>query len=82
MKRIFLIGLSVSLAACSTNETTGKQEIDYDKVRAATMLTCAVAPTAAQIAQLYTDNKNVRTTHDAVALMCSAALPIITRDMK
>ncbi len=46
------------------------------------MLTCALAPTAAQIVQLYTDNKDVKTTDQAVALICAAALPIVKTEIK
>lgn len=68
------------VTACTTNDA-GKQVVDYDKVKLAAQLTCALAPSAAQIAQMYTDNKNVKTTKDAVALLCAAALPIIVPEV-
>lgn len=75
-KLIAALALAASLGACAKDDT-GKVALDADKVRIAVMLTCALAPTAAQIAQLYTDNKDVRTTEQATALLCAAALPIV-----
>lgn len=72
-----IVFAAIALGACTTNEA-GKQVVDVEAVKTAALLTCAVAPTAAQIAQMYTDNKNVKTTKDAVALICAAVLPIIT----
>lgn len=76
LKNTLAIATVLVLVACTTNEQ-GKRVIDYEKVRAAALATCVIAPTAAQIAQLYTDNKDVKTTEQAVALLCAAALPVI-----
>lgn len=77
MKTFALIAaLAVALTACQTNDT-GKTSLDPEKVRLAVMLTCALAPTAGEIAKLYTENKAIDTTEKATALLCAAALPIV-----
>ncbi len=76
MNRLALLAIALSLAACSTTDT-GKTSLDPEKVRLAVMLTCALAPTAADIVRLYTENRAVQTTEQATALLCAAALPIV-----
>jgi hypothetical protein len=77
MKRsIVLAAIALCLSACQTNDA-GKTGLDPEKVRLAVLLTCALAPTAADIAKLYTENKAVKTTEQATALLCAAALPIV-----
>lgn len=76
MRKIIALAIACALMGCQTNDA-GKTSIDWEKVRLAATLTCGIAPTAAQVAQLYTDNKSVKTTDHAVALLCAAALPIV-----
>jgi hypothetical protein len=79
MKRFIVLAAAFALAACQTNDA-GKTSLDPEKVRLAVMLTCALAPTAAEIAQLYSENKAIKTTEQATALLCAAALPIVKVD--
>lgn len=76
MKLLIAATTALVLLGCQSTDQA-KTSLDPEKVRLAVLLTCALAPTAAEIAQLYTDNKNVRTTEQATALLCAAALPIV-----
>lgn len=76
MKRLIILAAAFALAACQTNDA-GKTSVDPEKVRVAVMLTCALAPSVAEIAKLYTENKAVKTAEQATALLCAAALPIV-----
>lgn len=73
----FTVIIIFLITACTTNDT-GKKVVDVEAVKRATILTCALAPTAAQIAEIYTDNKNVTKTEHAVALLCAGAAPLVT----
>lgn len=76
MRKLVAVATTCALMGCQTNDA-GKTSVDWEKVRLAATLTCGIAPTAVQVAQLYTDNKNVKTTDHAVALLCAATLPIV-----
>lgn len=70
MRRIIIVGLLV-LDACTKTET-GQRQVDYQAIQNGALVACAVAPTAEQIAALYTSDPNVQKTEQAVAILCAA----------
>lgn len=75
------IGTVLIVGACTT-APDGRKIVDAEKVKNYALLACLIAPTSAQIIQLYTDNKNIETTEQAVEILCKAAAPVIVQEKK
>ena len=65
------LALCLLLAGCTTPATDGKT---IDRVQAAAVFYCGIAPTAAEIVALYTTNTTVTTTEKASEIFCKAYL--------
>lgn len=74
--KILALASCIIVAGCTTNET-GKQIVDAESVKNAALLACLIAPTSAEIIKLYTENKKVETTEQAVNILCRAATPFL-----
>lgn len=78
MKRSILILGAVALLAGCTTTATGQKTVDPNVlalIQQGAIITCGIAPTAGAIADLYTQNKDVKTTETAIALACAALRP-------
>lgn len=60
--------LCLALTGCVTTSVTPET---IDKVQNAALIACMLAPTAGEIAALYTDDKNVATTTQAANILCA-----------
>jgi hypothetical protein len=72
-----LVVVLLAVTGCATN-SNGQKVVDPNTLAAiqeAARITCALAPTAAAVANMYTNNADVKTTEGAVALLCAAAVP-------
>lgn len=78
MKRSILILAAGALLGACTTTAAGQKTVDPNvlaAIQAGAIVVCGVAPTAGAIADLYTQNKDVKTTEAAIALACAALRP-------
>jgi len=73
----YIVLIALALGACTTN-SAGVKVVDPQvlaDVQTGAKIICGVAPAAGAIANLYTNNQDVKTTEGAIALACAAAVP-------
>lgn len=71
-----LLAAAIGLCGCNTTPDGSKSSVDWEAVSKAAAITCALTPTVAQIAAIYTDNPKVQKTEDVALLLCKAFVEI------
>lgn len=72
---LLLAAIMLTTAACSAPPDPARTAQVVAIVQTGAQITCAFAPTAAAITDLYTKNPDVKTTEQAIALLCASVHP-------